>query len=443
MKMRNILKILGLAMLLALVLVPISLATLTTEDNTNPPIAYAEISEVKINGDIAQNGDDLYVARGDTLKVRVTVKALTGDLTDANVEARISGYRYSYYEPDLVSDTSKTFTLPEGGKKSFDLTLEVPMDMEIKDAKLRIFLYDENSNTVMFYNYQLSIDGSDDSNAVEIRDFYISPSTTIEAGRALSFKVKVKNYGTYDLDDLKVKVSIPELDISTFETIDTLEQDETQSFEALLLRIPSDAAPGDYEVVAEVKYDKYQSTEKTQTITVIEPKGTPCSGTSCGSTGLSKTVVTMPASVDVILGSQGSVYPILIENKGSGQLTYVLSASGVSGWGTATFEPSSVFVIPGGQSQTVYLRVVPLSGATAGDNVMKVTITAGNEMKDTTVIASLKQGAAKTQSSAGVKSALEWVLIVLVAVLIILGIIVVARKMRKGSEAKEEEQSYY
>jgi uncharacterized membrane protein len=440
--MRTQFKFVGMILLLALLIIPMGLAYVGTDTTSEPPTSYtyATIKEVKVNGDIAQNGDDLYVQRGDTLKVRVTVKANNQDLNDAIVWATISGYRYSYYESNLVMDQSRNFNLPAGEQRSFDLNLEVPIDMETKDAKLRIILFDDNSNSIVTYNYQLSIDGSEDDKSVAITDFFISPSETIEAGRALSFKVKIKNYGTYDLDDLKVKVSIPELDIQTFETIDTLEVDETQSFEALLLRLPADTKPGDYDVVATVEFDKYQQTEETKTITVIEPKGT-ITNDGTGTSGLSKTVVTMPASVDVNIGTQGSVYPILIENKGTDQQTYVLSTSGVSDWGTATFEPSSVFVLRAGQTTTVYLKVVPSANAVPGDKVMKITVTAGNEMKDSTVIASLK-GTTKTASSTGLKSTLEWFLIILVAILIILGLVMVYRKMSKKSE-KEEEQSYY
>jgi uncharacterized membrane protein len=436
-------KILSILLVLTALMVPAVMAATNTTDDS----AYAQITEVKVNGDVTQNGDDLYVQRGDELKVRVTVKAVNGDLNDAYLSGFVSGYRYAYYEPNLVTDSSRTFTLPEGQKRSFDLILKVPMDMETKDAKLRLILFDENSASVITYNYQISIDGSSESNAVEIRDFFVSPSNTIEAGRALSFKVKVKNFGTYDLDDVNVKVSIPDLGIQTFESIDTLEMDEVQSFEALLLRISADTKPGDYEVVATVQFDKYEKVETTQIITVITPKGTPCTGDVCDSSNvasdLSKTVVTMPASVDVVIGSQGSVYPILVTNKGTTSKTYVLSISGVSDWGTAVFEPSSVFVLKSGQSQTVYLKLATTKNAVAGDKVMKVTINAGDDIKDTTVIASLKEGTSGTNNSnVDVKNVLQWVIVALVVLLIILGLVLAFRKLKKGKD-EEEEQSYY
>jgi uncharacterized membrane protein len=144
------------------------------------------------------------------------------------------------------------------------------------------------------------------------------------------------------------------------------------------------------------------------------------------------------------MGSQGSIYPILVTNKGTTSKTYVLSVSGVSDWGTAVFEPSSVFVLKSGQSQTVYLKLMTAKNAVAGDKVMKVTINAGDEMKDTTIIASVKEGSSNTGSNSNVdvKNVLQWVIVALVVLLIILGLVLAFRKLKKGKD-EEDEQSYY
>jgi hypothetical protein len=185
--------------------------------------AYLEIEQVRINGDVANDYDDLYVERGDEIKIRVVLQA-EEEVRQAYLGAYLSGYRYAHYEPNMVMAHTNTFNIPAGNKRSFDLTLKVPMDMQQKDAKLRLILFDENSGSVITYNYQLSIYGSDERAAVQIRNFFVSPSDTVEAGRALSFKVQVKNYGNYDLDHVTVKVAIPELNIQTFETIDWLKK---------------------------------------------------------------------------------------------------------------------------------------------------------------------------------------------------------------------------
>jgi uncharacterized membrane protein len=314
------------------------------------------------------------------------------------------------------------------------------MDMEQKDAKLRIIVMDENSPEVIIYNYQLNIEGADESNAIQIRDFLISPSESIEAGRALSFKVKVKNIGESDLDDVTVKISIPELDITAYETIDEIESDETQSFEALLLRIPSDAKVADYDVIATVEFDKYEEVQETKTIKVLAAEST---STPTGSES-GKTVVTMPESVELTKGTSGAVYPVLIQNMGDSSKTYVLSVSGTQEWASSSFEPSSVVIVNAGSSKTVYLKLVPNTDAQAGDKVFQVSITSGADTRETAVVATIKDGNTKAAQTTSLKTVLEWALIVLIIVLIILGLVLVFSKMRKkGKDDEEEAQTYY
>lgn len=419
-------------MLLVISLVPFTSAQIADEQEP-----YLYIEQVRINGDVANDNDDLYVERGDDIQIRVVLQA-NENVRQAYLGAYLSGYRYAQYEPNLVMAHTNTFNIPEGNKRSFDLTLKVPTDMEQKDAKLRLVLFDENSGSIITYNYQLSIYGADEKAAVQIRNFFLSPSDSVEAGRALSFKVQVKNYGNYDLDHVTVKVAIPELNVQTYETIDWLKRDETQSFESLLLRIPTDAKAGQYEVVATVEFDRFQVTKQSKTVTVTSTETM-----TKGQDGVS--MITMPEAVQVIAHSQnnqGSLYPILIENKGASSKTYVLSVTGHEGWATVTFEPSSVFVVRGGQTQTAYLRINALN-AVESDNILRVKVASGEEMQETTVLASVKVQETKTkETSINAKQILEWALVVLIIVLIILGLIVVFKKMKRNNE-DEDDQTYY
>jgi uncharacterized membrane protein len=427
-------KILSASIMLMLLIV--SLVPITSAEDNNEPFLYIE--QVRINGDVANDDDTLYVERGDDINIRVVLQA-NEEVRYAYMGAYLSGYRYAQYEPDMVIAHTPTFNIPAENKRSFDLDLKIPVEIQQKDAKLRLVIFDENSGSIITYNYQLAIYGSDEKAAVQVRNFFISPSDTIEAGRALSFKVQVRNYGNFDLDDVTVKVAIPELGIQTFETIDSLRVDETQSFESLLLRIPQDATAGTYEVVATVEYDRFQSTKQSKFVTI-----TKSDVIESGKDGVS--VVTMPESVQVVAGTQdhqGSLYPILIENKGASSKTYVLSVSGHESWATATFEPSSVLVVQGGKTQTAYLRLLANDDVSAGDKILKVSVASGDDVKETTVLASVvvRDDDAK-ETSWDTRQILEWALVVLIIVLIILGLIVVFRKMRRNKD-DEDEQTYY
>jgi len=425
--------------LLVVMVLPVVNAQTSNTTNTTAQYQYLSVSSVKINGDTFNNGDRLRVNRGDKLQIRVGVKAGSIDVKDAEIEASINGYRYSKYERDMVTDYTSTFDLGPSESDYFTLNLQVPTDIQENDALLRLRVVDRN-NPAIEYTYQLVIYGTNRENSVQIQDFFISPSETIDAGRALSFKLKVKNYGDTNLDDVSVEVAIPELNLNTFETLNTLNAEDTKSFEALLLRIPSDAKSGQYNVVATVHFDKYESTTQAKQITVNSASTTPVTP---GATG--KTIVTMPDSIEVSKGTTGAVYPIMIENKADTAKTYVVSVTGIDTWGTGTLQPSSVVLVGPGQSKTVYLNLVAKDDAAAGDKVFQIGINSGSEATTTNVVAKLKDASSTSSSSSDVKNVLEWALIILVVVLIILGLIVLIAKLRKGDEEEgdDEAQTYY
>lgn len=412
-----------------MVLMLVAIPAVTAQD-------FLTIDTVRINGDRAEDGDILYVERGDTMNVRVTVEAGDQDVRNAQIQGLISGYRYAQYERDLVTDYSRTFNLPAGQKRSFDLEMKVPTYMDMKDVKLRIIVSDDNNPDLITYNYQLSVHGIAEDNALGITDFFISPSTTIEAGRALSFRVRVKNFADYEISDALVRVSIPTLGINAYETIDRIRADEVLSFEALVLRVPPHAAVGEYEVVATVEFDRFHQTRESRRINVVSP-------VSVAPVVEQKSVITVPDSIQVSKSTTGAIFPIMIENKGSKAMTYVLSASGVSDWGTARFEPSSAVVIRGGEAQTVYLHLTARDDAEAGDKVFRVDIRAGEESKTVTAVAQIKEDIA-ARDPVDLRTILEWALVILVVVLIILGLILVFTRLRKGKDSDDEEaQTYY
>ena len=396
---------------------------------------YLTIDTVRINGDRAEDGDDLYVERGDHLRIRVTVEAGAMDVRNAEIQAFIAGYRFSRYERDLVTDFTRTFDLPAGNKRSFDLNVQIPVDMEQKDAKLRIVVADENSPNLIIYNYQLSIYGLAEENAVQIRDVLVSPSEVIEAGRALNYRVRVKNMGNHDLDDITARVAIPALGLQTFETIDSLRVDQTMSFEALLLRIPQGTPAGTYDVVTTVTFDRFESVEQRSKITITAPHVT--EPEEKGS------VVTVPSTVSLGIGEGDVIYPVLIENKDNTARTYILSTSGVDEWGRASFDPSSIVVIQGQGSETVFLRLSARDTAQAGDKVFQVKIESGDEVKTVNAVAKLTGEEPRTTTD--VRTILEWSLVVLIVLLIILGLILVLTRVRgrKDDESDEETQTYY
>lgn len=388
------------------------------------------IEYVKLNGEIFDNSsvgahtNNLQLERGEDLNIRVRVKALA-DVNNVQVEADIYGYEYSDNEEYLVSDTSKVFDMGTGDVDNVDLELEIPIKMDKKYTLLRIRVGDEDG-TSFEEVYQLRIVGISEEDAIIIKDYSFSPSTTIAAGRAFTSTVKIQNIGDKDLDDVKVVVSMPELNVRDSEYLDSLDADEKETLDNFLLRVPDCAEPGVYDVEINVEFDEYESTSESTQITVLP-------GDACTvQQSESRTVVSVPGEQEFAAGAEGA-YPILITNQGTTQKTYTITVSGVESWGEYRLS-SPVIVVPAGDTETVYLYV-EADRDVSGEKVFLATVTSDNDSKEFALTADIdgREG--------GLKKGLEVALVVLVIILIIIGLIIGFNKLR-GSE-DDGAQTYY
>jgi len=399
-----------------------------------------EIDYVRINGEqfdvttnIGTHSENLVVERGEEINIRVRVRALA-DVNNVQVEADIVGYRYSHKrdEADLVSDTSKIFDLGTGDVDTIDLDLEIPIRIDTKFTLLRIRVADEDG--VSFQNdYQLRIMGIDEADAVIVKDFSISPSSAVNAGRAFTGMVRVENIGDDDLDDVKVTMSIPDLNIRDSEYLDELDADEKETLEAFLLRIPDCAEPGVYDLDIDVEFDEFESTTETTQITVLA--GDTCVA-NAPSSRTGRVVINVPDTQDVSAGTE-TAYPVIISNEGASAQTFTITVSGVSSWGSSRLSPSSVVVVPAGATETVFLYVKP-DGDADGEQVFVATVTSSDDTKSIPLTANVVGGGSQAPS---LKRGLEVALVVLVIILIIVGLIIGFNKLR-GQE-DDGAQTYY
>jgi uncharacterized membrane protein len=265
------------------------------------------------------------------------------------------------------------------------------------------------------------------------------------AGRALSALVKVENIGTSDLDDgLTLTVSVPELNIRDTETLDKLDADESETFEKIILRFPSDATPGNYVVEYTVKFDEYETVTKTDVVTV-----TPCESVACGAAPAQEegtTVIQIPNTQVVYQSGAESVYPLMINNMGNSAKAYTIAVSGVDAWGTSRVDPGSSIVIPAKSTATVFLYVAANDKTEAGEKYFKVTVGTEGDMKEIPLSAQVRASEDNAQSNdwSGLKRTLEVALIILVIILILIGLIVGFNKLRgSGNEEDEDAKTYY
>jgi uncharacterized membrane protein len=417
-----------------------------------PTLASAvniEITDLKVDGFSLNpaNGhaDNLQVERGADMQIKVRLRALA-DVSDAQVEADIYGYRYSKYEEDKVSDTTSTFDLRENNTVIKTLSLQIPTKIDKDYFKLRVRVADRDGVSYEQV-YEIQVVGIAPENAVYVRDFSFSPDQII-AGRAFTATVKVKNIGDDDMNDLKVTVSVPELNIKDAEYLDSLDADDSKTFEKLLLRVPECTKPGQYDVDIKVEFDEYESSETTGTITVLADQACTAQTTPGGSSGSEgKTIVRIPQSQDVAPG-QTAVFPVVIENLKSTPQTYVLSVSGI-GFGTSRIDPAPLLVIKSGESKTAYVYVTVNAQEAAGDKVFAITVDSGDDSKQIPVTAKVtgtqtQAGQTGAVSMDGLRRGLEVGLVILVIVLIIIGLIVGFTKLKDQKKpATNESEPYY
>ena len=410
--------------LLALAMIPAGLVSATSD---------LDVLYLKIDGETVDltGGNILQVRRGDSLPIRLNVLALA-DVEDVQVTAGIFGYQYSQYES--VIETSKTFDLEASRTTRIDMDIDVPVNMDNDDYKLRIFVTDRNSVS-MTYEYDLTVVGVDTENAVLIKEAYLSPSSEVLAGRALSALVKIENVGNYDLDDVTLTVSVPGLNIQDAETLDNVAAGEKETFEKIILRFPKSAAAGDYSIVYKVKFDEYESTSVSGTVTVLG---------DAASTGVEQTFVNVPTAQAVTMGAAGAVYPIMITNNADSAKTYTISTQGIEAWGTVRIDPSASIVVDAHDSATAYMYISADENAAAGEKFFQLTVSDGSEDKNIPLTAIVSE-ADSSSAWDGLKKALEIGLIVLVIILILVGLIVGFNKLRGNDEDEDDEdaKTYY
>lgn len=406
---------------------------------------------VKINGDLVENGDEIRLSleRDQQIEVKVEIMANT-DMNDVSVEAEIFGDNHNH-----LSDASETFNVKNQTLYIKELELDLPAVMDRDNYDLRVTVAGR-TGAVKTYNYPLNVDTKKDS--VVISDVTFNPSNEIIAGRALLTVVRVKNVGSDDQDSVKVKVSIPELDVYAVDYIDELESDDSVSSEEMYMRIPSTAKSGDYDVKVTVEYDDgYKDTEKEYTITVVgesaaEPTQPGTQPTQPGTQPASGAIqiTAGPQTQDTARGQGGAIYPVSVTNPTSSAKSLTLGVAGVEAFGTVKISPSTLLVVQPGATETFYVYVSANEDATLGQHTFGVEVKSNNEvLQQFPLNVNVVESEQPAQDSGweGVKKGLLVGLVVLIVILVILGLIIAFNKM-KGSEDEEEveegaSQTYY
>lgn len=412
------------------------------------------IDRVDVDGITVTGSSKLVdVHRGVTVPITVWVSGNNNISTvyDARIEAYISGYEYGEVEV-----TSDIFAISENGSYKKTLRLKLPSDLESsKVYDLRVVLTARNQEVSQ--TFKITVE--EDRHLLDVYDVIMNPYNNVQAGQPLFITVRVENMGDNVENSIKVTASIPELGIQASEFIDQLvrqvDEDQAEHFVtkrdaattgSLMLMIPENAKEGDYKVNVKLNYNRGHDAnayadelgdEKTYTIHVKGAKAQVAVNTVSSLVNVDNTIQSAEAG-------QGAIYKVSIANLGREAQTFSVEALGVAGWGVTRVDPQNVLV---GADKTgeAFVYVSPSENTQEGMKTfsLKVKDQAGNVVAEKALTLNVIGSTSPQEGSFGsFKKVLEVGFVALLAILIILGIVLVAKRLG-GKEDSVEGQTYY
>ncbi len=300
--------------------------------------------------------------------------------------------------------------------------------MDADEYLLNIELEDENGNKD--YYDAISLDVVSQRNNVEIYDVNFPYGLEVKAGQTFLANVGVKNLGYENEEDVRVTLTIPELglyqrtqyfDLYTEDNEDVDDEKYYKLYKDLFVTVPATTVSGVYDVIVEVSFDDGDESQE-QVFSLVVGEGV----------APADALISIDTEVQNFAQGNGAVYTIMFSEPNA----YTVEVEGVDVWGTARVDVND---------DQAYVFVTSNEDAPAGDYQFSVKVMAGS-----TVVKEfdLTAGVDSFQtSSSDIKEGLQIGFAVLLVILIILGIILAARKIGKSDDFEEplmdEGETYY
>lgn len=430
-----------LFVLFALIISPIKVQA---QDTTTYSIA-----DIKVDGtsilDIDTDITSIEVQRGESMVVEVWIEgdpSADPNNPDEAAEVRVRAELDSNYEDDIEAKTQLVSVFP-GTTKKVTLRLNVPQDVDADFFDLLVTVSGGDQEAV---SQSVPVKVSGARHYLNIIDVIYNP-TTVEAGKNVFAKVRVENLGQLKEEDIKVEMSIPELGLSTRTYIDELvtteeekdDNDEETSMTSpeMFLKVPEDA-DGKYTLRFSVTYNRGRTTEEQSFDLLV--RGAPRPTLPTATVGIDTTSQTIEAG-------KGAVYKLMFSNLGDAPVTYSVDVSGVSAWGSSRVDPDTVTVLPDSTADMFVFVAAQETAQTASQAFNVNVLQNGQLVKQIGLRADVvgKTQVAPQDSYRNIRQGLEVGFIVLLIILVILGLILAARRLGGPKEAAEEPSSktYY
>lgn len=385
------------------------------------------------------------VYAGEQLKIEVSWKG-KDNISETEAKIRVG-------LADIEEETD-FFTVRAGWEDSETLVLNLDPDIfDIEDEsenervyRLHIEMEDEDGNTLDIENIKLRV--VNQRHLVEVYDINFPNGREVKAGEIFQVNVGVKNRGHSTEEDVGVKVSIPELGLSTrSDKFDLYTENEFLSddfddddfpfklYRTLFIPVPLNTVSGVYDVVVEVEYDDGDKINKETTSVTISSGVAP-----------SDAVISIADTSEEIAQGKGAVYKLMFANLGNQAGTYTVEVTGVSGWGAARVDPQAITIGPD-ETREVFIFVSADENADLGEQSFQAKVKAGNTVVKTFDLKANVVGSASPSGILDVKDGLQVGFLILLVILVILGIILLAKRLGKDGKEEEpfieEDQTYY
>lgn len=389
------------------------------------------ITRVDVDGIAAversQAGNAVFVERNSRSVIEVFIRG-NGTSDDVKAKTWIGGYEFGNIE-----DETEIFDVEPNVEYRKVLRLDIPTDIEASDDyTLHVEVFDDDNKVERTYTLRLK----EKRHFLDVLDIIFRPGTSVQAGRSLFTTIRVENLGSRKEEDIKVQVSVPELGISARDYIDELvaretnddDEEDSASSNEILLRIPDNAATGQYEVVIEVEYNRgHEVLRAVRTISVE---------------GVEKAVegretIEVDATSRNVNQAEQAAYKVMIANLGKASQTYSVEVSGERLFASSRVEPNVVTVRPDSTDEVLVFLDIN-KDATPGRHRFVAKV-----MADDVIVKefNLEANVAEKGLSESAKNTLIVVSVALAIILVILALVVAFRRMKP--EGEPGEKTYY
>jgi hypothetical protein len=280
------------------------------------------------------------------------------------------------------------------------------------------------------------MNGLGDACDIYLESIGLSPSDQVYNGRAFTVTASILNNRPYNVRNMRVRVFIPDLGIESVKYIDNLNVCKSQSVE-FNLRAPVCSEEKEHTIYTELTFMNDFNVQETiggATSLKVMPDSY-CQAVLENGGDLGNTYVSIMEIQDVTKGSE-AVFPIKISNTDLVSKDYIISVTGLDGWGQYRLTPNSLIIVPSESDRVADLFISAKQDTAPGERAFVVTIQDGEEFQRFLLIANVKENPIEDRSVFFIFG-FKMVLITLVILLIIAASVFGAAKVLAKSKARE------